>query len=64
MPQTPVKNYRLPPETIAQIEQIAAEKHGLTATAVVKNAVALYHRSMFGRRSADMTPPRRRTTKE
>ena len=56
MPDTPIRNFRLTPKTVAQIKQIAAEKHGLTATAGVPNAIDLYHRSMFSRRSADMTP--------
>ena len=52
------KHYRFGPATIARIDQIRDEQHGLTATQVLENAVELYHRSIFGRRSADMVSPR------
>ncbi len=61
--QTPVKNYRLPPETVSQIADLRETKNGrLTETSVVIAAVdCLHRRTYYGRRSADMTPPRRRT---
>lgn len=62
MPATPIKNYRLPPETVSQIADLRETKSGrLTETSVVIAAVDTLHRSVFGRGSADMTPPRRRT---
>ncbi len=56
-PGTDRWSFRLQPEMKSMIEQIAAEKGGLTWTQILTNAVRLYHRSMFGRRSADLTPP-------
>ncbi len=57
MPLT-LKNYRLPDQTISQIADLRETKSGrLTDTAVVIAAVNALHRSVFGRRSADLTPP-------
>lgn len=57
MPETRVrKDYRLPPRVVEMIGECGEAKEGLTATQVVENAVREYHRRIFGRRSADMTP--------
>jgi predicted transcriptional regulator len=52
--------FRLSDETHARISQIAEMREGLSATRVIENAVEQYHRALFGRRSADLVPPRAR----
>jgi deoxyadenosine/deoxycytidine kinase len=44
----------------AMIDQIREAREGLSQIAVLRNALKLYHRSVFGRRSADTRPIRTR----
>jgi len=59
------KKYRLPPATVRQITEIAADRGGLTDTRVVELAVELLHRSDRGRKlpAAGLSPNQRRTGK-
>lgn len=64
MPITPVSSFRLPHETKSQIRDLRETKQGrLPESAVIIAAVDTLHRSVYGRRSADMTPLRRRPAK-
>jgi len=61
-PGTPRTSYRLHADVLSMIQDLRESKNGrLTATAVVAGAVKALHRSVYGRRSADMTPIRRTT---
>ena len=55
MPRPPAQSYRLPPETIAQITEVASTQGGLSNTKVVQLAVARLHAAVCHPATAETT---------